>query len=131
MEFLTAENRLARFLKTEGFQQLRESLNQLLDNPVWWYALGVEDAVRILESHNKTECGLLHDDSQVRGLWLDATYAAMAQAGSDRTAVMAESPPERTQIVVPVLCGEAVVGYVGLAHLPTGNSSACIHFFRS
>ncbi len=118
MEFLTAENRLARFLKTEGFQQLRESLNQLLDNPVWWYALGVEDAVRILESHNKTECGLLHDDPQVRGLWLDATYAAMAQAGSDRTAVMAESPPERTQIVVPVLCGEAVVGYVGLAHLP-------------
>lgn len=118
MEFLTAENRFARFLKTEGFQQLRESLNQHFDRPVWWYTLGVEDAVRILESHNKTGCGLLHDDPEVRTEWLDATYAAMAQASTAKSAVMASSPPETTQVVVPVLCGENIQGFVGLAHLP-------------
>jgi GAF domain-containing protein len=118
MQFLTAENRLTKLLRTSGFQQLRECLNVLLDQPVWWYTTGPEDSIHILESHNKTGCGLLHDDRSIREQWMEAAYAAISQAGHDKVALMAACPPERTQVVVPILCGDEAQGFLGLAHLP-------------
>lgn len=118
MQYLTAENRLIKLLRTSGFQQLRECLNVLLDQPVWWYTASSEDSIHILESHDKTECGLLHDDRSVREQWMEAAFAAVTQAGHDKVALMTASPPERTQIVVPILCGEEPQGFLGLAHLP-------------
>ncbi len=118
MQFLTAENRLSKLLRTSGFQQLRDCLNVLLDQPVWWYTAGVEDSIHILESHNKTGCGLLHDDRSIRDQWMEAAYAAVSQAGRDKVALMSACPPERTQVVVPILCGEEAQGFLGLAHLP-------------
>src|SRR3990172_7724593 len=118
MPFLTAESRLARLFKTGGFQQLRESMNLLLDQPVWWYTTGPEDSIHILESHNKTGCGLLHDDRTVREQWLEAAYAAIWQAGQEKSSLMAACPPERTQVVVPILCGDEIQGFLGVAYLP-------------
>lgn len=118
MEHLTADNRLTRLLATPGFQQLRECLNVLLDRPVWWYSAGTEDSIHILESHNKTGCGLLHDDRNIREEWMEAAFAAIAQSGHDKVALMAACPPERTQIVVPILCGDEAQGFLGMAHLP-------------
>jgi GAF domain-containing protein len=118
MEILSAEKRLTALVHTGGFRKLRDFLNLLLDNPVWWYCSGPEETVHILESHGKTGCGLLHNDPAIRDQWMEATFAAVWQAGREKVALMAACPPESTQIVTPILCGEDVTGFIGLAHLP-------------
>jgi GAF domain-containing protein len=118
MESYAAEKRLSALVQTGGFKKLRDFLNLLLDNPVWWYCAGPEETIHILDSHNKTGCGLLHDDQTVRDNWMEATFAAITQAHREKVALMAACPPERTQIVAPILCGEDVQGFLGLAYLP-------------
>lgn len=118
MLFLTAERRLLALFQTHGFRQLKDSLNLLLDQPVWWYCADPDEPIHILESHNKVGCGLLHDNPSLRDQWHEATLAAIHQARRERVALMAASPPEHTQVVVPVLCGDDTLGTVGLAHLP-------------
>ncbi|MCG3195866.1 MAG: hypothetical protein GHCLOJNM_00335 [bacterium] len=118
MLFLTAERRLLALFQTHGFRQLKDSLNLLLDQPVWWYCSDPDEPIHILESHNKVGCGLLHDSASLRDQWHEATVAAIHQAIRERVALMAASPPEQTQVIVPVLCGGETLGTIGLAHLP-------------
>jgi HD-GYP domain-containing protein (c-di-GMP phosphodiesterase class II) len=113
------DSRLEKILKNEGFNQLREALNVVLNQPVWWYCTGTEEAVRIIESHNKTGCGLLHDDRAIRAAWHDAVAAALWQVSQDKVALMTACPPDHTQVIVPVLCGEELQGFIGLSHLPS------------
>lgn len=106
-------------LETAGFIRFRRRINELLNNPVWWYANGPEDSIHILESHDKSECGLLHDDPSTREKWLECSYAAIWRAKREGTALITNSPPTQIQLVVPVVCDQVTIGFIGLAHLPS------------
>lgn len=117
MQLQSAEKRLAQLVQTPGFRKIREILNLLMGDPVWWYCVGADSPIHILESHNKTGCGLLHDDPRIREEWADATYGSIRQAEQDRVALMTSDPPDHIQVVTPILCGEEPIGFVGLAYL--------------
>jgi HD-GYP domain-containing protein (c-di-GMP phosphodiesterase class II) len=119
MDTIPSENRLALLINTKGFNRFVERLNLLLDFPVWWYCAGRDEAIQIFKSHDKRGCGLLHDDASIRENWMESTYAAISQAEREKVALMAASPPDQVQVVIPVFCGEQqILGYIGMAHLP-------------
>ena len=118
METHTADKRLLQLIETEGFSRLRERLDLLLGQPVWWCASSSKSEIRILQSHGKRECGLLHDDSATKEQWMKEAHAAIDRVAEERVGVIAPSPPGCVQVVVPVFCGHEIQGFIGIAHLP-------------
>jgi GAF domain-containing protein len=90
----------------------------LLGEPVWWCTSGAHSEIRILQSHGKRECGLLHDDSEIRERWMKEANAAIDRVAEERVGAIASSPPDCVQVVVPVFCGREIQGFIGIAHLP-------------
>jgi len=112
------DRRLIQLMETEEFLRLKDRLNLLLAQPVWWHASGSDCPIRLIESHDKRECGLLHDDNRIREEWRSSAQGAIERVLAERTGVIANSPPGCVQAVIPVFCGREVQGVIGMAHLP-------------
>lgn len=113
-----AERRLRQVVESDGFQELTRRLDELLDHPVWWCCPACDCPISLIRSHDKRDCGLFSNDSEVREEWHAAAAEAMREAERDRVGLMTASPPDHVQVIVPVLSGNDCLGFIGIAHLP-------------
>jgi HD-GYP domain-containing protein (c-di-GMP phosphodiesterase class II) len=118
MESLTAEKRLERLFETEGFATLKNRLDQILSGPVWWYCSEPSGSIRIVDDHGKLDCGLVQAEGELHQEWLSATRESIAKVATQQEGSVQLSPPGRIQVIVPILCGNDTIGFLGLAHLP-------------